>query len=276
MHNTATKGAHSMNHTEILHTSPDIEAQKLDAIRAALAIGKFASYPDNQDRLVCDTFQHDQQGRIIIPEGPWETDREAISAERYKALQDRGISFDSEGRPLHPLFREMVQDPSIGVVTGKGFFWEFGPNETADAVIIRRDLGDEPWVLLIQRSDTKQLAFIGGFLEGKTALETAIAEPKEEAFIALEGIAHTAVLAHRSAVADIRTTAHAWTETNVYVLELPDEMAATHRPGELIYDGGDDAIKALWVPFSHAEELVHPGHKLLGRAVAPTVLTPRQ
>ncbi len=264
-----------MTSAEAPQPYPDIETQKLNAMRDALAIGKFATYPDNQDRLVCNTFDTDERGNIIIPDGPWETDKETISAERYNALQDRGLSFDSKGRPLHPLFPKMVQDPEIGVVTGKGFFWEFGPNETADAVIIRRDLGDEPWVLLIQRSDTKQFAFIGGFLEGKTSLETAIAEPNEEAFIALRAIAHTAVLAHRSAVADIRTTANAWTETSAWVFELPDEMAAAHRPGELVYDGGDDAVKALWVPFSHAEELVHPGHKLLARGVTPTVLAPR-
>lgn len=261
-----------MSLPELQLGGPDIEAAKLEALRNSLQIGKFKDYPENKDRLVIPTFQYDTYGRVIIPDGPWTADKEKITAERYHQLQKRGLEFDSRGRPLHPLFREMVQDEKIGVVTGRGFFWEFGPNETADAAVIRRDLGNEPWILLIQRHDNKQFALPGGFLEGKSALETAIAEPREEAFMYLDSLAQTAFLAYRGAVADIRTTAHAWVETNVFVFELPNGMAAAHKSGELIYEGGDDADKAFWVPFSHAEEIVQPAHKLLIQAITPQIV----
>lgn len=261
-----------MNLPELKMQHSEIETAKLAALRDSLKIGKFRDYPENTDRLVASSFQYDSYGRIILPDGPWTTDKEKITAERYHELQNRGLEFDSRGRPLHPLFHEMVQNQDIGVVTGRGFFWEFGPNETADAAVIRRDLGNEPWILLIQRHDNKQFALPGGFLEGKTALETAIAEPREEAFMYLENLAHLAVHAYSGAVADIRTTAHAWVETNVFVFELPNAMAMAHNPGELIYDGGDDADKAFWVPFSHAEEIVQPAHKLLVQAITPQVL----
>lgn len=260
-----------MNTPELGTPLDPLMNEKLDALRDSLALGKFQGYPDNTDRLVLPSFDHDASGRVIIPDGPWSTDQEIITPEQYRKLQNQGLAFDSQNRPLHPLFKEMVQDPAIGVVTGRGFLWNFGPNETADAAVIRRDLGDEPWILLIQRGDNKQLALIGGFLEGKTALETAIAEPEEEALINLREIAHLAIHAYSGAVADIRTTAHAWIKTQVFVFELPDTMAQRHRPGELVYDGGDDADKAFWVPFSHAEEFVQPAHKLLIRAITPLV-----
>lgn len=261
-----------MSSPEFKAQNPDIEIAKLAALRDALRIGKFKDYPENTDRLVASDLPRDEFGRIILPDGPWSIDTEKISAERYQQLQNRGLEFDSQNRPLHPLFHQLVQDPEIGAVTGRGFFWEFGPNETADAAVIRRDLSNEPWILLIQRNDNKQFALPGGFLEDKTALETAVAEPKEEAFMHLDDLAQFAIHSYSGAVADIRTTAHAWVETNVFIFELPDAVAMTHKPGSLLYKGGDDANKVLWVPFSHAEEIVQPAHKLLIQAITPQVI----
>src|SRR5690606_24147307 len=133
-----------------------------------------------------------------LPRGPWDT---------------LGRNEVTHEHKVHPWLKEMLQDPLIGVVTGKGAYWNFGPNHTVDPIIVRYQKST-PEIVLIQRKDTGQWALPGGFIdENETAIEAALREAREETSINLGRLAAHAVEIYHGPVADARTTAHAWAET---------------------------------------------------------------
>ena len=175
----------------------------------------------------------------------------------------QGRQLDSQGRPLHPLFREMISDPNIGVVNGKGAYWHWGPNFTADPVIIK---GDN--VLLIKGSDTGQWALPGGFIDqGETALHAALREAMEETGLDISQCT-VPELVYEGLVADIRTTANSWAETSVFLLRLPSE-------GELpVPAAGDDAADAAWFPIELAKQAyIFGSHRMMLELATETFLT---
>jgi 8-oxo-dGTP pyrophosphatase MutT (NUDIX family) len=162
-----------------------------------------------------------------------------------------GYKLDSEGRPLHPLFQHMATDPEIGVVTGKGAYWNWGPNYTADSVIITES--SDPKILLIQRGDTGAWALPGGFVDpGDTDdQQAAVREVQEEAGVSLSA---TGTLVYRGVVGDLRTTAHAWAETSAYLFTIPEEVTIT---------GQDDAVDARWHSLETIDDALFGSHAFL-------------
>jgi ADP-ribose pyrophosphatase YjhB (NUDIX family) len=153
----------------------------------------------------------------------------------------------------------MIGDPDIGVVTGKGFFRKWGPNYTADSVIMQAG-----HVLLIKRGDSDLLAVTGGFrdFDDKTGaledpLHAAIREPREESGADLSEC-RTPVQVYQGPVADIRMTANAWPETTAYLFDLGDD------PNLPPVSGRDDAKEAYWRPIEEARRIqLHGSHNLL-------------
>src|SRR5688572_17551426 len=96
-----------------LYTDEWFKQDALLCMRNALARRNYPGYPDQSERL------HGDLESIDFP----------------------------EGAPLHPWLTEMLADPGIGVVTGKHFYRNYGPNYTADPIVVRRDLA-EPHILL--------------------------------------------------------------------------------------------------------------------------------
>src|SRR5689334_660867 len=145
---------------------------------------EFKRYPHRSQRFVGKValMDKDSQGRIIIPEGPHTIDHYRPGQEvvptpaMQRELGRKGLELDSRGRPLHPWFKEMVENPNIGVWTGKGFWYHWGPNYTADAIVEHRDD-----ILVVWRRDNGKPALPGGFLnKGETAYEAAPRETVEE------------------------------------------------------------------------------------------------
>ena len=187
-----------------------------------------------------------------IPDGPWNAkNTDFPTVEQAKGFLDAGYTIDSLGRPLHPDYLEMVTNPDVGVVAGKGFYRHWGPNFTADPIVITKTA--QPRVLLIKRGDTGAWALPGGFVdpEDSDTLAAARREAKEEAGI---DIVVEAIEIYTGVVGDRRTTAHAWAETGAYLMQ-PDRQT--------IVSAADDAKDAKWIRLDQIDGHLFGSHNFL-------------
>lgn len=223
------------------------KAQSLELLATQLAERSYPDYPEFNDRLVCEDTGLDPKTELL-KQGSWWTE-EPPSDKPASKLQ------------LHPWFDEMARNKDIGVLAGRGFYWEYGANETADAIITRYDLG-EPHVLLITRGDTGKLACPGGFKNKRELpLKAAMREAEEEADIKLRVGEFIMRKVYEGPLADLRVTAHAWPYTHAFHIALDSRMSR-HLPVGT-YEGGDDATLAHWIPQSDAPNKLFGSHKLL-------------
>ncbi|MGV9001627.1 MAG: NUDIX domain-containing protein [Candidatus Saccharimonadaceae bacterium] len=196
---------------------------------------KFENYPGYPtERLVLNLADGDSLQDIDLPDGPWTFNTIPLpTLEDSLTFIDKGYQTDAIGRPLHPWAHTLLQEENGGVVLGKGAYWRWGPNATADPIVITKE--DRPRILLIERSDTGALALPGGFVDGnEPPLVAACREVQEET--GLE-IAASGTLIYQGPVADLRTTLHAWAETSAYLFTVD-------KPSPV--KGNDDALAADW------------------------------
>lgn len=280
------------NHQPILSEQPQddwFKQESLAALRRSLANGAYPGYPLH--RLALSDTEFMEPGRLCLRFGPWHTGDESSvpSTDEYLQLAQQGYRFDAYGRPLHPWIKEMVTDPDIGAITGKGFYWNWGPNYTADPIIVRHDLS-EPHVLLIKRRDTKYWALPGGFINnGEPETEAAMREGREESGVDINELPHTVTPIYKGPLADLRATANAWPETTAIRFDLILDNDADIKKLEqmmtnniwqtwirhigrvtleeqisrLPWKGGDDALKAKWIPLSKIHNQLFGSHQLL-------------
>lgn len=234
---------------------------QLELLRARLAQQTYPGYPKFRLQLPSKALPVDFWGRPIFPRGTWEVDShpnrpfEQVNPSEQEQVHFRGLGLelDADGRPLHPWYREMMDDPAIGVVTGKGFYYQWGPNYTADPIIIANG-----HILLIKRRDTGSWALPGGHINvAEDPLLAAKREATEETGIVIPDDA-TGELIYQGPVADIRSTVNAWPETSAYLFMC--DGAEAYEPA-----GADDAAEAAWVPIWAVleEEKLFGSHKYL-------------
>lgn len=254
-----------MNEILLIPNAGDIllKEQSLALFAKRIQEQTFAGYPNFQQRL-----KNLGGGLIELSgDGPWQvTDDILPTNEERAALEAKGLQLDYVGRPLHPWLKEMMGNTNIGVVTGKAFYLQWGPNYTADPIVIRRDL-HEPHVLLVERGDNTGWALPGGFIDpGETGTEAAIREAQQETGLDFNYLGSRARLIYQGPVVDLRMTANAWPETTAVHFELPDEIAASLE--QMLWEGGDDAKTAAWVPISSLDERLFGSHlPLIQRAL---------
>jgi hypothetical protein len=146
----------------------DNTAMQLALLRKELATGVYPGYPETIDRFYATAQLGQFVCELLVPDGPWTVnnhpnrpDSETVpSGIMQQQLLTRGYRLDIVGRPIHPWFEDMITDPTIGVTAGKGAYWVWGPNYTADAVVIHRNN-----LLLVRRKDTGDWAVPGGFID---------------------------------------------------------------------------------------------------------------
>lgn len=221
------------------------EASLFTATKQTIKADTYPGYPTK--RLIMETCDN-----LTLPEGPWTTTVNILpSSEEQERLRSQGYELDDLGRPLHPWLREMLTDPEVGVVTGLGEYWHWGPNKTADPIVINND--PIPKLLLVQRSDTGMWALPGGFVDADESAEAAARrELQEEAGLVLIGTEGATV--YDGVVADLRTTAHAWAETTALLWRVA---------GSPEVHAGDDAVQARWFGVDELPEQLHGSHAIL-------------
>ncbi|RYF28482.1 MAG: NUDIX domain-containing protein [Chloroflexi bacterium] len=207
----------------------------------------YPGYPDV--RLVMSKFNISTDA--TLPDGPWSTNTDRVpSILRQEELHSSGYQLDSNGRPLHPWIKRMITDRNTGVVTGRGSYWQWGPNYTADPIVITSE--PTPKILLIQRSDTGSWALPGGFVDAdESADRAARRELFEETGLVIND---TPTLLYKGVVDDPRATAHAWPETTAYVWRI--DKPATVK-------ASDDAVHAEWFCIDTLPDQLHGSHKHL-------------
>ncbi len=226
-------------------------SELLEASKHALANSDtYPGYPTK--RLVIEDI--DELTNMTLPDGEWSTGSFAHpTLNEQQELKNAGYKLDDYGRPLHPWLRDMATDPNIGVVTGKGAYWHWGPNRAADPIVVTAD--EVPKVLLIQRRDTGAWALPGGFIDGgEAAVSAAKRELFEEAGLLLIGDGGREI--YNGVVADTRTTAHSWAETTALLWKIDEEQPVV---------AGDDAKDAKWCAADNLPEALHGSHAVLIR-----------
>lgn len=179
----------------------------------------------------------------------WATSHDTLpSPTETETFIDAGYEVDSNGRPLHPSWKEMLSNESIGAIIGKGKYYNWGPNYTVDPVIIAGNTNRK--VLLIQRKDNGNWALPGGFIDNdEQDLSAAYRELGEET--GLVNIGKPTARIYKGIVADPRTTIHAWPETTAYLwnIESPLDICP-----------GDDAADAKWFSENNLPANLHGSH----------------
>ncbi len=185
-----------------------------------------------------------------VPDGPWNVgSKEPISPKIKDNLSDYGCHFDDECKPIHPWIDGLLK--TTGVATGTGQYWNWGPNYTADPIVIANL--DDPQLLLIKRRNNLKWALPGGFLEhGDDAEMTARKEAKQESDLTLP--VYEGLVVYDGIVADERTTAHAWAHTTALLWILDETVDVV---------GGDDALDAQWFDVKELPKPLHGSHQKL-------------
>lgn len=210
----------------------------------------YPGYPNR--RIAISPNSINAEGEIIVPDGEWTMNNNPLpTTEEIIDFKHKNLSTDSVGRPLSPLYETELFDPLIGAITGKGNYYNWGPNYTADSVVMTRD--PEPKILLIQRKDTGLWALPGGFLDNnENAIDAAIRELKEETNLTIEN--EQPVLIYKGLVDDPRATINSWPETTAYLWKIneTDQISA-----------GDDAQNTAWYNKNEMPTNLFGSHKYL-------------
>jgi len=238
----------------------------LRVLKEQLITHPYPGYPAQSNRLFAEG---DSIQPVALPLGPWELSDGAVpSISEQDSFRTIGLETDAYGRPLHPWFWDMYEDPSIGVLTGKGFYWNWGPNYTADAVVLRTSEAGQREILLIQRSDTGAWALPGGFIETTCSEDPETAarrEAAEETGVTIPDDC-PGWLVYQGPLADPRATANAWPNTSAYLFDVTGQELARPR-------GNDDAVDARWFTLETRELPLHGSHGLIiQQALASTAL----
>lgn len=154
-------------------------------------------------------------------------------------------------KPIHPWHEQLTQLPE-----GKGNFYYWGPNYTADPIVFTSDA--IPKVLLIKRRDNGLWAIPGGFVdENENPIEAGRRELREETGLEIPSDEPTIVYA--GPVDDYRATLHAWPETVAMLWKIPTPAAVR---------ASDDAEDAQWVALDKLPTELHGSHRdLIERAL---------
>jgi ADP-ribose pyrophosphatase YjhB (NUDIX family) len=167
-------------------------------------------YPDYpKDRYFWDESLPEPH---TIPEGPWDTSTNDIAVlNDVENIKTTICRVDKLERPIHPWFEDLAR--SVGVVAGRGKYWNWGPNYTVDPIIIG-NVETNPKLLLVKRNDNNKWAFPGGFLDysAESTVTASVRECHEETGVEIEKKPTKTI--YIGPVADERTTAHAWAFTN--------------------------------------------------------------
>ncbi len=241
----------------------------LDHVAHKISYSPQPGYPPLENRMRIHHVR--QRGkRLFVPNGPWQVQPHAnragkaahlldievpnnlvrlVDSARAKRWTAEGLLLDQYNRPIHPNWQQLLADPRIGLPTGIGFFYRYGPNRTVDPVIYRNTHGPLE-LLLIRRKDNGQWALPGGF-EDPTDYDSifaALRETEEETSlkVPITGVEQI----HESLPIGRRATIHAWTNNKAFLMHCDQEYLYDVAP-----EARDDAIDVGWFTPQAMEQL---------------------
>jgi ADP-ribose pyrophosphatase len=199
------------------------------------------------------TYTHPDVLTLGVAEG-WadpETDPTRID---WTARQERAaIPFEViDGRPVNPC-------ESTGIRHGRNEFGHWGEALMADALVtISLPHCPVPFLLMVQREDGHGWAVPGGHVEpGETGVEAAVRELVEETSLGVLLFEHWEMAARY--VPDPRASDEAWAVT------IPVHFDLGWHSALPAVTGGDDALRAAWLPaggyqvLAAAVDFISPG-----------------
>ncbi len=250
-----------------------LPAAELDRIASVIQTGPYNGYPAPENRLKLGAVGLGLTGSaLIVPDGLWYVSNHVNRTGKTPSLLDpevpstgldkvdpalserwssKGLLLDQYGRPVHPDWNALLADDRIGLPTGLGFFFRYGPNATVDSAVYRTNPGDNPTeLLLIQRKIGELWALPGGFTDRSDSDAEAVArrETAEEAHLLEIGGVSEVILNKRPV--GLRDTLHAWTENTVVLIHGEQDYLHDVQPVP-----GDDAIDANWFTREQALQL---------------------
>lgn len=225
------------------------------SIAQAIASRTWPGYPPPHERLFLHTPGFKVDGRtLFVPDGPWQVsghqnrqrvntallDHDAPSAKQAAYWRTHAKYVDQAGRPIHPYWRELLGDARIGLPTGLGAFYRYGPNCMVDAVIYRRRQGILEFLLIQQKASSKW-GLPGGFVEPTDASLEAAARREAGEETGLSDLAGQAQLMLRTLPIRQQDTLNAWAEVVVVLIHANQTYVQTATP-----IAGDDASGVGW------------------------------
>lgn len=237
-----------------------LSASELKNIANRLQSGPYKDYPAAKDRLFLRHVKVLSDRRLWVPSGPWQVNHHPNRTQAHDGRQSVHVQkttlprkdawVDQYGRLLHPYWRQLLSDPQIGLPTGYGFFYRYGPNITVDAAVYRFAKKDQPpEFLLIKRRDTGLWALPGGFVDATDATLKAAARREIQEETGLNNVQAAAEIIWRESRVGLRTTLHAWTENILLLFHGSSQYLINAK---LV--AGDDAIEASWFTVAVAQQ----------------------
>lgn len=144
-----------------------------------------------------------------------------------KSVQEQwlemGLDVDTIGRPLNPYAAQFLGDPALGMATGPGKFYGYGPNDRALVVLSRQfdPYADEEY-LLIERDGGWD--FPGGFVQpGELVMSAAFRKLDQLVGIDPLRLDGVAIGSRYTAVPSRDDTLHAWKEQVIVTVRNPNQ-----------------------------------------------------
>ncbi len=218
------------------HNIPPLTEQELEKGRVKKP-GQ--DYPPIEHRLKipASTWYAMLQNRhIIIPEGPHSinnhphrnqpekahlmhpiaTEDSPMGEEWATYWHSLGLLTDTADRPLHPRATQLLTHPDIGMFTGPGYHYRYGPQRMGNLALRRiRDTSVEYAMVAVNRDGREKWSVPGGYFQedDRTIDVTAFREGWEEANIIPHFLGNYAVREVLSPPRGFkRDTLHAWGE----------------------------------------------------------------
>lgn len=228
-------------------------------------------YPPINVRLYLPPITWDRMvhsGEIAIPDGPWHikdhpnrqkqsnqslldaiaTEASPMSAEHKARWRSLGLLTDSAGRPLHPRAAQLLTKPGVGMFTGPGFHYRYGPQRMGNLGLRRKRNGTVEYAMAAVQRSTLKWGMPGGYADaGEAVDDAAFREGCEEVGIERHKlgalIVRAAVLSPPKGFK--RDTLHAWGEEWFTFAQSQD------NPGldglELLPHDDEEVVDVAWV-----------------------------
>jgi ADP-ribose pyrophosphatase YjhB (NUDIX family) len=232
-------------------------------------------YPPPEDRLIIERQELNRMvaaGRIVIPDDPRYhitdyrrgrtpeegavvdaivTAENPMGEEQVRRWHELGLRTDTAGRPLHPRALELL--PTVGMFTGLGRFYWYGPQAIGNLILPRERNGIVEYATVLVKRGELIWGFPGGFAKrGESPQTAAFREGFEEIGVdlqteasrkALGGFVLTERLARIKCTPN--DTAHAWMEEHFTYTRSIDDSALE----DVLLDSSSDphVVETRWM-----------------------------